>query len=320
MTALKKTSFTNQLEVVMVPDAMLAVDLGKTSCRIRLTVGTDILVEQVAPGAPGLAEAHGEELAFAAITEATTELTGAERQRISAIGIGAAGVEASPDPAQSLAKRIRESFGAPTALINDALVAHVGAFGGSTGSVLITGTGAIAFSFDQSGELKQVDGWGPLLGDDGGGRWIGQEGIKAALREADGRSSSTSLTQAAADLAGDLRALPAWVSATGHDARRLASFAPTVLAHAQDGDPIAAEIVHKAAAQLTKTVEAAGGREQGLCIVGGLYEHPYFQQVLTDALAAAGITVDEPLGSPLDGAALIATNSTLPHESRVFRV
>lgn len=301
------------------PDAVLAVDLGKTSCRVRLTSGAEVLAEQVGTGAPGLAEANGEDLAFSAITEVVSRL-GDLRQRIRAIGIGAAGVESNPDASQSLAKRIRESLGAPTALINDALVAHVGAFGGGPGTVLITGTGAIAFSADPSGKLRQVDGWGPLLGDDGGGRWIGQEGIKAALRDADGRAESTSLTPAAADLAGDLRALPHWVSATGHDARRLATFAPTVLAHAQDGDAIAVGIVQHAAAQLTKTVEAAGGPVQKVCIVGGLYDHPYFRLVLDTALATRGINADEPLGSPLDGAAMIATTSTFPHETRIFRV
>lgn len=302
------------------PDAVLAVDLGKTSCRVRVTAGTETLVELAGHGAPGLAEARGEDLAFTAITDIVGQLDEPVRQRIRAIGIGAAGVEASPDASQSLAKRISESIGAPAALINDALVAHVGAFGGGPGTVLITGTGAIAFSFDPTGVLRQVDGWGPLLGDDGGGRWIGQEGIKAALRDADGRSTSTSLTQAAADLSGDLRALPHWVSATGQDARRLASFAPTVLTHAQTGDPIAAEIVQRAAAQLTKTVEAADGRKQKVCIVGGLYDHPYFRGVLDAALAERGITAADPLGSPLDGAALIATTSTFPHESRIFRV
>lgn len=302
------------------PDAVLAVDLGKTSCRVRVTAGTEVLAEVAGPGAPGLAEVHGEDLAFTAITDLVTQLDAPVRQPVAAIGIGAAGVEASPDASQSLAKRVSESLGAPTALINDALVAHVGAFGGGPGTVLITGTGAIAFSYDAAGELRQVDGWGPLLGDDGGGRWIGQEGIKAALRDADGRATSTSLTRAAADLAGDLRALPHWVSSTGHDARRLASFAPTVLAHAQDGDPIAAEIARHAAAQLTKTVEAANGREQKVCIVGGLYDHPYFRGILDAALAERGITATAPLGSPLDGAALIATTSTFPHESRIFRV
>ncbi len=300
------------------PAAVLAVDLGKTSCRVRLT-RTEVLAEEVGPGAPGLAEAHGEDLAFAAITQVVSRL-GDLRDQIGAVGIGAAGVEASPDASQSLAKRISETLGAPTALINDALVAHVGAFGGAPGTVLIAGTGAIAFYFDTAGELRQVDGWGPLLGDDGGGRWIGQEGIKAALRDADGRATSTSLTHAAAELAGDLRALPLWVSATGHDARRLASFTPTVLAHAQRGDAIAVEIVRHAAAQLTRTVQAAGGPEQRVCIVGGLYDHPYFRQVLDSALAEQGITAGTPLGSPLDGAALIATTSTLPHESRIFRV
>ena len=300
------------------PDAVLAVDLGKTSCRARLVVEGTVVAEQTGAGAPGLADVRGEDSAFEAIAEAVDRL-GAPLIHLGTIGVGAAGVEANPDASLSLAKRVRESFGAPTALINDALAAHVGAFGGGPGTVLITGTGAVAFCIDQVGDLRQVDGWGPLLGDDGGGRWIGQEGFRAALRDADGRSASTSLTHAAADLAGDLRGLPRWVSGSGHDARQLASFAPTVLAHAEDGDAIAVEIIRGAAAHLTQTVIAAGHPELAVCVVGGLYDHPYFHQTLDAALAVAGITVHEPLGSPLDGASTIASTTDLPHESRIVR-
>lgn len=304
----------------MVHDAVLGVDLGKTSCRIRLTVGPDVVAEYAGPGAPGLADDSGEDLAFNAISHLTNALDADRLSRISAIGVGAAGVESGPDAAQSLAKRLSESLSAPTALINDALLAHLGAFGGGPGTILITGTGAIAFTLGTTGPPRQVDGWGPLLGDDGGGRWIGQEGIKAALRDLDGRAGSTSLTHAAEKLAGDLRALPAWVTRTGQDARRLASFAPIVIEQAQGGDPVAVSIVTQAAEHLVRTVEAADGRHQPLCVVGGLYDHPHFRQTLLTALARHDLTVVERLGTPLDGATLIATTSTYPHESRTIRV
>ena len=299
---------------------VLGVDLGKTSCRIRVTAGTLVLAETSGPGAPGLADESGEDLAFDSISTLTDRLEPALLGRIDAVGIGAAGVEAGPDAARSLAKRVSEAMSAPTALINDALLAHLGGFGGGPGTILITGTGAVAFSLDAAGLPRQVDGWGPLLGDDGGGRWIGQEGIKAALRQHDRRAGPTSLTVAAERLAGDLRALPAWVSGTGQDARRLASFAPVVIDHALGGDPVAASIVERAAEHLAATVEAANDPAQPVCVVGGLCDHPYFRRALLSALDSHGVSVVNPLGSPLDGAVLIATKSMFTHETRTIRV
>jgi N-acetylglucosamine kinase-like BadF-type ATPase len=304
----------------MLHDAVLGVDLGKTSCRLRLIAAEGVLVEIAGPGAPGLADDSGDELALAAVLALTDTVDGDVLARVGAVGIGAAGAEAHPDAARSLAKRISEQFHAPTAVINDALLAHLGAFGGAPGTILITGTGAIAFGLDQSGRPRQVDGWGPLLGDDGGGKWIGQEGLKAALRELDGRSGPTSLTKAAERLAGDLRALPVWVSRTGQDARQLASFAPVVIRHAEDGDPVARSIIEASAVHLVDTARAASIPGEPVCVVGGLATDPYFHRVLLAALTREGIAVVEPIGDPLDGAVRIATDSTLPHETRTFRV
>jgi N-acetylglucosamine kinase-like BadF-type ATPase len=304
----------------MLHDAVLGVDLGKTSCRIRVSAAEDVLAEVTGPGAPGLADDAGDELAFEAIVTLTDTIDPDVLARIGAVGIGAAGVEAHPDAARSLAKRVSERFHAPTAIINDALLAHLGAFGGGPGTILIAGTGAIAFSLDASGLPRQVDGWGPLLGDDGGGRWIGQEGIKAALRELDGRSGPTSLTQAAEQLAGELRALPAWVSRTGEEARQLASFAPVVIQHAEDGDAVAQSIVEAAAEHLANTAKAASTPAQPVCIVGGLFDNSYFHRTLLAVLTRHGISNVNPIGNPLDGAARIATVSTFPHETRTIRV
>lgn len=299
-------------------DAVLAVDLGKTSCRVRLSANNAPSVEAQGIGAPGLAETRGADDAFDAIWNLIPAL--GSNPRIGHIGVGAAGVEADPAAALSLAKRLADCFHAPVAVINDALAAHVGAFGGRPGTILIAGTGAIAFTLGTSGPPRQVDGWGPLLGDDGSGRWIGQEGLKAALRDHDKRSGPTSLTDVAAALAGDLGSLPRWVSDSGHDARRLASFAPTVLQHAGEGDPTARRIITAAAQHLADTVEAAGDRDRPLSVVGGLYDHPTFGQMLDAELGARGFTVAAPVGSPLDGAELIAIDNTLPHESRIIRV
>src|SRR5690606_36062144 len=111
------------------------------------------------------------------------------------LGVGAAGAWAAPDAALELARRIAEATGAEGAVASDVVTAHAGALEGAPGTLLIAGTGAAALGVDDDG-VRLVDGWGPDLGDLGGGSWIGREGVRAALRARDGLGPATALTDA----------------------------------------------------------------------------------------------------------------------------
>lgn len=296
----------------------LAVDLGKTSCRLRLWDADGVIAEESGPGAPGIADAGGAALSAAAIREPFARFAAADLVGLAGVGIGAAGVEAGRAAAGGFAREVRAFTGAPVALINDALAAHAGAFAGGPGVILIIGTGAIAYAVSPGGETRQVDGWGPWLGDEGSGRWIGQAGLTAVLHELDGRGPATVLTAAARGLVGDLRAMPAWVAAEGNPARTLGRFTPFVLDAAQDGDAVARDIVARACALLAATAASTGTRE--LTVWGGVAAHPYFSPVLTAACADAGMTILPPRGSALDGAALIISRTDLGYEERIIRV
>jgi glucosamine kinase len=295
----------------------LAVDLGKTSCRARLFDAHGVISEKTGPGAPGVADLDGAAQSAHAFRGVLLQLPASERVHLDGVGIGAAGVEAAPAAARDLVAQVRELTGAPVALINDALAAHAGAFNGGKGTILIVGTGAVAYAVAADGVTRQVDGWGPWLGDEGSGRWIGQEGLLAALRDVDGRGAPTSLTNRARALVGDLAAAPAWVSAEGNPARRLGRFTPEVLDAAGEGDAVARDIVIRACDALLATARATQATEVSLW--GGVIAHPYFFTQLTTRFAQEGITIIRPQGSALDGAALIITRADLAYEERIIR-
>lgn len=301
---------------------VLAVDLGKTSCRVRLSRGDAVLGESTDEGAPGLADEHGQDLARRAVLGSVAGLSPDVQPLLAGldgIGIGAAGALAAPDAVRGLVRELRADFDAPVAVISDGLSAHVGAFAGGAGTVLIAGTGAVVFTLDDGGPIRQIDGLGPWLGDEGSGRWIGQQGLQAALRADDGRGPATTLRAAAAGVAGGLAALPGWVSAAGTPARTIGTFAPTVITHASDGDGAARAIVAQACALLALTCAAARPSTGRVCVTGGLVSHPYFRTALGDALTDAGLALISPLGDALAGATLIAHCRALPHEKRITR-
>jgi N-acetylmuramic acid 6-phosphate etherase len=232
---------------------ILAVDLGKTRCR---AAAGGRRAEGV--GAPGLAAPGGVRAAAAAILAVARELDPAPQ-----VVVGAAGALAAPGAARALGDVLLASMRAERVTVtSDAVIAHAGALDGKPGVVLIVGTGVVALAIGADGALRTADGWGPWLGDEGGGAWIGAAGLRAALRAHDGRGPATTLLDAARSRFGAPQTWPAQL--TG--AAALASFAPDVLA--ARGDDTAVAIVGAAAGALAATARAAGCGP--VAMVGGL--------------------------------------------------
>lgn len=298
----------------------LSIDLGKTSCRVRL-VCADGVLEEHGPGAPGFAAgAEGVTRALASIDTALARLPGTAVADVRRIGIGAAGVDANPAAATRFATAVATRLTAPVALVSDALAAHAGALGGQAGTVLIAGTGAVAFHLDRDGVLRRADGWGIWLGDLGSGRWIGQEGLRRSLQARDLVGPPTALTEAAARLGSSLEDLPRYISDSAHPERLLAAFAPTVLDRAEAGDAVAATILDEAVGHLASTAAACTAPGDRLAAVGGLTSSPFFLDRLRTALDAAGLSLTPALADALSGAQLIQTTPSLPHERQAIRV
>lgn len=302
------------------PGQTMAVDLGKTSCRLRVTLTETSPVEHQGPGAPGLADGSGLDAAFHAICGVVDLLDTRIIAQSSSLAIGAAGVESDRDAAERLARRLRDRFALPVVIASDIVTAHIGALSGCQGTVLVAGTGAVAYGINAAGYATRSDGWGPWLGDEGSGRWIGQHGLSAALRALDGRGPHTSLNTAALALGVDAAALPRLIAADAQPAQRLAAFAPIMLSHAASGDVIAAEIVDEATTLLSATAAAARVGND-IHVLGGLVANAYFRERLTRALDTYALTlISPPDGDALAGALLLAQRTDLPHERYAIRV
>lgn len=330
--------------------AVLAVDLGKTGCRAGLWLDPTGLGEGAGsadaplatrqlPGAPGLAAPDGAALAEDLVKSVSAELlTETGIDRLDALCIGAAGAIAAPEAARALAETLLDAIPADqVAVTSDAVAAHAGALGTATGVVLAAGTGAVAVGVGEAGAFSVVDGWGPWLGDEGSGAWIGFAGLRAALRARDGRGEATALSQEATELFGDLGRLPGVLEQDGNPARSAASFAPAVARSAAAGDPTAVAILRDAAAALAATVATAarltaGSGETGaqadeepvtVAVTGGLV---HLGAPLLDPLHAAlarhrpRLRLQEALGDPLHGARLLARQADGPHEPLVTRL
>ncbi|MEU5403663.1 BadF/BadG/BcrA/BcrD ATPase family protein [Streptomyces sp. NPDC005963] len=203
------------------------------------------------------------------------------------------------------------------ALASDAVTAYAGALGQRSGVVVAAGTGLVAMGTDLV-EWRRADGWGHLLGDCGGGAWIGRAGLEAALRAFDGRpDGSRALLAAAEESFGPAQSIPEAVYPRSDRPAVLASFAPRVGRCATEGDEVAAGILalaarhmaQAAAAVLRPGAEAGADRQYEVALTGGLLK---LGDPLRNPLRAAlsvelpGVREVSAKGDPLAGAVLLA--------------
>src|ERR1700679_3333582 len=97
----------------------------------------------------------------------------------------------SSDVVRQWAERsLRGLVGGEVVICGDGEIAFAGAFRGGGGVLVSRGTGSNVMGRCANGARVSAGGWGPMLGDEGSGHWIGVEAIKAALRRGD-RGAST---------------------------------------------------------------------------------------------------------------------------------
>src|SRR5260370_4475796 len=103
--------------------------------------------------------------------------------------IGLAGL--TIDAVREWAERaIGDVVGGNLLLAGDEEIALDGAFRGGPGILIIAGTGSNVLGRAADGAMYHAGGWGPALGDEGSGFWIGQEALRAGFWAKD-RSGAT---------------------------------------------------------------------------------------------------------------------------------
>jgi N-acetylglucosamine kinase-like BadF-type ATPase/TusA-related sulfurtransferase len=222
---------------------------------------------------------------------------------VAAVAVGMTGLLTLTGDPERLQRELAALCRAPVLLASDVLTSHVGALGLEPGAVVAAGTGAVALGTDLRGCWARSDGWGHLLGDDGGGAWIGAAGLRAALRAHDGRAGgSPALLERVVARFGPPDTLPAQLYPHADVARRLAAFAPDVAAA---GDSVAAAIVAEAGRRLAGTAAAAlhPSLPRRVSWAGGLWRLPGLLDAFLAALDAEPV---EPAGDALDGAVALA--------------
>ncbi|MEO6725951.1 MAG: BadF/BadG/BcrA/BcrD ATPase family protein [Blastocatellia bacterium] len=243
----------------------LGVDGGGTNCRaIIANDAGETLGEGQAEAANFLRV--GLEKAVSHLKKAVHQAcgqAGIEPLQITAACIGLAGVS-HPDHNRQMLNALKEVLPIPDILLEtDARVALAGATGNSTGVVVIAGTGSIACGINARGRFARSGGWGPILGDEGSGNYIGRRALEAVMMAYDYRGQPTSMMDPVLKHFGV--ASPPELATVIYDSSakekgevqgKIAQLSRIAVNAAQDGDKVAQAIMTDAAEELAKTAVA----------------------------------------------------------------
>jgi glucosamine kinase len=239
--------------------------------------------------------------------------------KIDAAVIGLAGVGREPE--RQKAEAVLKSLlpGIPLRVTTDAHLAYYGAYAnGRNGILLIAGTGTIAFYQNPAGhEFFRAGGWGALLGDEGGGAWIGREAMRHCLLEWE--KDTLSPLHAAVLETLNIENAPqilTKVYSENFGPSEWAMLTPLVFKFAKD-DPGAMAILKAAAVELVALVErliedmSQHSADIPLVIMGGIWQQrELLEPLLVNEIALRNLPliISEPDGGPLDGGFVLFDN------------
>jgi N-acetylglucosamine kinase-like BadF-type ATPase len=201
--------------------------------------------------------------------------------QITAACVGLAGTS-HPDHHRQMLAALKEALPiSDITLETDARVALAGATDNKAGVVIIAGTGSIACGINARGRFARAGGWGPAMGDEGSGSYIGRRALEAVVMAYDYRGEPTAMMEPILrhfGVSSPPELPPVIYDEPDKALREIAQLSKIVVKAAQAGDRIAQEILRDAATELAKAAIAVIEQlrmerdEFQIAYVGGVFE------------------------------------------------
>jgi N-acetylglucosamine kinase-like BadF-type ATPase len=302
----------------------LGVDGGGTNSRAAIVDEAGIALGEGRSDAANLLRVGLENAVLhihQAVRDACRE-AGMEISQIAAACIGLAGVS-QPDYHRQMLDALKAALPIPAIqLETDARVALAGATGNQPGVVIIAGTGSIACGINSRGRFARAGGWGPIMGDEGSGSYIGRRALESVMMSYDFRGEATSMTAPVLRHFGvssppELTTVIYDSSAKekGEVQAKIAQLSRVAVEAAEQGDEVAIGILRDAASELAKTALAVIDQLRmerdtfRVAYVGGVFEAgELILKPLRDEIqkVAPNAELAPPLDPPVIGAAKMA--------------
>ena len=280
----------------------LGIDGGGSKCRARLVNANG---EYLGGGLAGPANpVNGLEVTTEAIISATRQAldeagckTGTVGSVVAGVALAGVNVPRLWQVVSNWAHPFKRLF-----LTTDLHAACLGAHRGGDGAVIIAGTGSCGYASVGDRRLH-LGAHGFLLGDKGGGAWVGLQAVKAVLLAADKLGPQTALSEAVLDVFHcSITELLERFSDAGSS--EFAFLAPLVFDLAERGDQVANGIVDEGAAYISAMAsELLTLDPPRLSLIGGVATR-LLSRLNRDLL----VRVSAPLAPPEEGSVYFAQN------------
>ena len=241
-----------------------------------------------------------------------TEEAGINKEDIAYTFVSVPGYGQYPDDEAFIDESLRENLGSDNFKVgNDCLNAWAGSLNAKPGINLILGTGSIGFGLDDKGESMRCGGWGPLIGDESSGHYIGKKLVNYFTKQSDGRLPRTLLydeIKKELNIDDDFEIIPLTDAMTRDE---LAGIGKTFSKLIENKDECALELLDKIAYEAALTINTLGKKLSFEGEILASYSGGVFNlgNVLTYAIEKyldENIKLVEPYADPTEGALILA--------------
>lgn len=220
----------------------VGVDAGGTKTRAALGDDTTILARACGGSIKPLRVSQEEaQTNLAAILKELAHKSGVDLGQITASCIGTAGLRL-PRTDGWMREILSSCAGGAITVCGDEEIALDAAFPGGPGVLVMAGTGSNTLGRTSTGKLLNIGGWGPALGDEGSGYWIGHQALRAAVRARDFGPPSRILERVAefwkANSIGEIVEM-------AHASPDFSQLAPLVVQCAEEGGQVSREVLER---------------------------------------------------------------------------
>lgn len=230
----------------------LGVDVGGTKCH-ALIADQEGNARGFAESGPGNHEVVGYNGLKAALKEITTSAlrgAGIKINQVVGAGFGVAGYDWPSEREPTFEAISTLGLECPFEAVNDTIVGLLAGTTKGWGVAVVGGTGCNCWGWNQERKIGHVSGCGGLFGEHGGGGDIVHRAIQSVAYEWSGRGPATKLTTAFLERTG-ARDLDDLLEGLILDRYHLNSYvAPTVFQIANEGDPVAQDVLRWAGYEL----------------------------------------------------------------------
>jgi len=295
----------------------VALDAGGTKTQCWVADETQVLGR--ATGGTVKLMMAGADVAYARLREVVLEAAaaaGVDPKSVTRTCMGLAGI--TSEGARAWAERTLGGIvGGELDLCGDEEIALDAAFHGGPGLLVVAGTGSNIVGRCTNSTMVRAGGWGPVIGDEGSGSWIGLQAIRAGMRAHD-RGVSTCLLREI-EVHWELEDLGELIAKANERARPdFAELAMVVARCAEDGDALAISVLDRAGAELAEQVSLAASKMRAAGCSPSDANHVAFTGSVLEKIARVRRSMEEHLRAALPEA-VVAQKPVNPLEGALWR-